>query len=181
LRVVEAQNNPTSVGLALGQAIGTDAQGVIHGIEAQTAAVIRGATYAAHNPGGAAAILNDHPYEVGQILGETAAALTTAKILSTPDRLYRAVDTVEFSDLQQTGSFQPGGNSVNGKYFAETPEHAAQWGKLMIGNGNYKIVQAEVSSNVPNMRWSSLDRIGPARFYEADDLTQITYRGVVKR
>lgn len=151
------------------------------GVTDQAAAVVQGATYAVHNPGGAAAILNDTPYEVGQILGEAAAALTTAKILAAPDKLYRAVDTVEFSDLQQTGSFRPGGNSVVGKYFAETPEHAAQWGKLMIRDGNYKVVQAEVSGNVSNMRWNSLDRIGPARFYEADNLAQIIYRGEVKR
>ena len=42
--------------------------------------------------------------------------------------LYRAVSNAEFEQIMRTGTFEAGPNSVVGKYFAETAEHAEQWG-----------------------------------------------------
>jgi hypothetical protein len=70
------------------------------------------------------------------------------------------------------GKFAEGPNSLGGKFFAETAEHAAQWGERLQGAGNYRIITADVPTSVADqfMRWVKLDAIGPARYVELEQL-----------
>ncbi len=95
-------------------------------------------------------------------------------------QVYRAVGDAEFQDLEQVGRFRPAGNSVEGKYFAETPKHAGQWGDKFYGKGNYRVVGAEITDHVPATRWEKLDGIGPARFYDESVLPRIKYKGAIR-
>ena len=99
------------------------------------------------------------------------------------DRIYRAVTPSEAQDLRKTGMFRSPNTSgaPDGKYFAETPAHADQWGKTMYGKGNYSVVAAKVSGDVPYHKFDNLDTIGPARYYDADSLSSIRYRGPVRK
>jgi hypothetical protein len=84
--------------------------------------------------------------------------------------LYRAVSMAEFEQLMATGTFRASANSLEGKFFAESAEHAARWGELLNGAGNYRIIEATFPTNVANsfMRWQRLDGIGPARYGTLD-------------
>ncbi|RRR68589.1 MAG: hypothetical protein EI684_17410 [Candidatus Viridilinea halotolerans] len=86
----------------------------------------------------------------------------------------------EFHELQASRTFRMHSSSAEGKYFAERPEHAAKWGDLMEGPGNYYVVSGEVLLDVPAYQWQKLDGIGPTRFYEADQLSQIRYTGEIR-
>jgi hypothetical protein len=55
--------------------------------------------------------------------------------------LYRSVSKAEFQDLLQSGNFRKGPNSLDGKWFAESAEHAAQWGEILEGPGNYRVIE----------------------------------------
>jgi RHS repeat-associated protein len=156
----------------------------------QVATVSRGAELVWNDPAQAGAILQNSPREVGQIMGSALATVGTMAAAKAPKSLvsgansgtswlYRAVGKVEFGDLEKVGQFRPGGNSVEGKYFAETPGHARQWGDIFFGKGNYRVVGAEVGDDVPATRWHKLDGIGPARFYDEPDLPQIRYTGEI--
>jgi len=87
-------------------------------------------------------------------------------------RLYRAVGPAEFEQLMKTGKFAAGPNSLGGKFFAETAEHAAAWGEKMMGTGNFRIITADVPTRAASqfMRWSRLDAIGPAVHAELEQL-----------
>jgi hypothetical protein len=63
-------------------------------------------------------------------------------------RLYRAVSHGEFDQLMKTGKFAAGPNSLGGKFFAESAEHAAQWGERLQGTGNHRIITADVPTSV---------------------------------
>ena len=92
------------------------------------------------------------------IAAESTAARTT---------LYRAVSPGEFADAVGNQVLRPGPNSyATGKFFAESAEHAAQWGKAIEGPGKFGIIQVEFEANAASqfMRWQRLDGIGPARF-----------------
>ena len=82
--------------------------------------------------------------------------------------LFRAVGPAEFEQLMATKTFQAGSNSLGGKFFAETAEHAAQWGTKMEGAGNFRIIEAKFPKGTADsfMRWERLDGIGPARYGE---------------
>lgn len=87
--------------------------------------------------------------------------------------LFRAVSPGEATDALANG-FRPGPNSYSmGKFFAETPEHAAQWGKALEGEGNFQILKAEFPKSTADqfMRWERLDSIGPARFATFEQMT----------
>jgi RHS repeat-associated protein len=86
--------------------------------------------------------------------------------------LYRAVGEAEFEQVMRTGTFQAGPNSLGGKWFAESAEHAAQWGQLLEGKGAFKIIDAKIPTVQAEkfMRLESLDGIGPARYAELDQL-----------
>ena len=80
----------------------------------------------------------------------------------------------------QTGRFATSQNSLGGKLFAESAEHAAQWGERLQGAGNYRIISAELPTSTANqlMRWQRIDAIGPARYSELEQLTEAIIRSV---
>ena len=67
-----------------------------------------------------------------------------------------------------TKTFQAGPNSLGGKFFAESAEHATQWGTKMEGAGNFRVIEAQFPKGSADsfMRWDRLDCIGPARYGE---------------
>ncbi|HEV7746081.1 MAG TPA: RHS repeat-associated core domain-containing protein [Pyrinomonadaceae bacterium] len=88
--------------------------------------------------------------------------------------LYRAVSEAEFEQLMETGTFQPGPNSLGGKWFAESAEHAEQWGRAMYeGTGGFRVIDMKIPAvqAARLMRIESLDGIGPARYAELEQLT----------
>ena len=163
---------------------------VVEGVKQQAATVARGAEVLRNDPAKAAAILNDNPRDVGRVLGEVAGtagmaagAKAIAKTISAkrPDTIYRAVSEQEFKDISTTSKFrsEPGGHSMEGKFFAENATDARKWGHSMQGEGNYRVVRARVARTVLYESWDRLDRIGPARFYEEGELPKIRYKGEV--
>jgi hypothetical protein len=85
-------------------------------------------------------------------------------------QLFRHVDPAELQDIQSSGQFQLGPNTT-GKYFAESADHAGQWGQ-MVNNGEGAIVETNVPRSVVDQLygWDKLDGIGPARFVSPDQL-----------
>jgi hypothetical protein len=83
-------------------------------------------------------------------------------------QLYRAVSFAEYQQLMQSGRFEIVGSSVEGKYFAESPAAAAEWGIRLFGAGNYRLVEVTMPAPVAAQfyRLERLDGIGPARFAE---------------
>jgi hypothetical protein len=84
------------------------------------------------------------------------------------------VSQSEAEDAMAFG-FRPGSGSYEtGKFFAETPQDAVQWGNLMNGSGNFQVLEAEFPNSAADqfMRWERLDGIGPARFGTYDQLGQ---------
>ena len=53
--------------------------------------------------------------------------------------LYRAVSEVECQQLMRAGKFASVPSALEGKFFAESAEDAAQWGEMLEGAGNYRI------------------------------------------
>jgi hypothetical protein len=100
---------------------------------------------------------------IGKALGAEAGA-----ILEETTTLYRAVSPAEYEQLISTNTFQAGPNSLGGKFFAETAEHAAEWGTQLESSGNFQVIQVEFPKDVADslMRWEKLDGIGPARYGE---------------
>ena len=90
-------------------------------------------------------------------------------------KLYRAVSPDEYAQLIATGQFEIVGSSVEGKYFAEKLEHAAQWGEKLFGKGKYRIIEVILPVERANQfyRIEMLDRIGPAQFAEIEQLKEI--------
>jgi hypothetical protein len=101
-----------------------------------------------------------------------AAADTTSRAVESGGtvQLFRHVDPSELADIRSTGQFRLGPNST-GKYFAESAEHAQQWGQ-MLNNGEGAVVQTSVPKSVVDQlyRWEKLDGIGPARFVPPEQL-----------
>jgi hypothetical protein len=78
--------------------------------------------------------------------------------------LYRAVSEVEYQQLMRTGKFASIPSSLEGKFFAESAEDAAQWGEMLEGAGSYRIVEVVLPIRAANslLRWVKLAGIGPA-------------------
>jgi|SRR5947209_15337154 hypothetical protein len=91
--------------------------------------------------------------------------------------LSRAVSPQELADIALIGGFRPISSSIQGKWFAETPEHAAAWGRrfYQYSGGPFHIVVVEIPSNVSNqmLPLANLDRIGPARYADSSLLLLI--------
>jgi uncharacterized protein RhaS with RHS repeats len=89
--------------------------------------------------------------------------------------LYRAVNPDEYQQLMKSGTFQAGPNSLGGKFFAESAEHAAEWGAKMDGAGNFKVIEAQFPKSTVDtfMRWDRLDGIGPARYGELGPINSV--------
>jgi hypothetical protein len=94
--------------------------------------------------------------------------------------LYRAVSALEFERVMRTGRFAPTPGSLAGKFFAESPEHAARWGAHLEGPGNFRILEVEVLVSTADTfrRWPRLDGVGPARYAELRDLEGVVIREV---
>lgn len=92
--------------------------------------------------------------------------------------LYRAVTQAELRQIQITGGFEAGVNSLGGKWFAETVDHARQWWNMMNGNGISTIIQVRLPSSQADrlMRIERLDGIGPARYGKLDQLNEAIIR-----
>jgi RHS repeat-associated protein len=88
--------------------------------------------------------------------------------------LYRHVSPAELADLRSTGGqFRPGGGSMEGKWFAESAEHAAEWGRrLNAGTGSVVSVRAPRDFADSLFRHPKLDQIGPARYVDFDKLPE---------
>ena len=85
--------------------------------------------------------------------------------------LYRAVSPHELADIAQRAGFHPGPPSFQGKWFAEIPEHAAAWGRLLyqVNGVPFHMVAVDLPDPIANQmfRLPLLDQIGPARFADA--------------
>lgn len=95
---------------------------------------------------------------VGGLVDDAARGTTT---------LYRSVSAAEHADIAATGVLRAGPNSFEeGKWFAESAEHAQQWGRLMDGPGNFGVIEVTFPRSVADqfLRNPMLDGIGPARF-----------------
>lgn len=70
----------------------------------------------------------------------------------------------------RVGEFGLGPNST-GKHFAESAEHAEQWGQWLNGDEG-AVVELSVPRSFADqlMRWEKLDSIGPARFADPGQL-----------
>jgi hypothetical protein len=92
--------------------------------------------------------------------------------------LYRAVSEEEFQQLVMTGTFETVPHALEGKFFAEHPEHAAMWGEALTRGGAYRIVEVELLARVAAgmLRWERLDGIGPARYAALSQLQDVTVR-----
>jgi hypothetical protein len=113
---------------------------------------------------------------IGKLIASQIAKLTAARGATT---LYRAVSTAEHADIMATGALRAGQNSyATGKFFAESAEHAAQWGTRLEGAGNFRIIEATFPRSAADqfMRWERLDGIGPARFGTFEQIGNPTIR-----
>jgi hypothetical protein len=88
------------------------------------------------------------------------------------------VSEAEAASIRATGKFSVGPNSLGGKWFAETPEHAKQWGDLLNGKGVSKLLEVKLPNSIADqlMRLERLDSIGPARYGELEQLDQAVIR-----
>ena len=92
--------------------------------------------------------------------------------------LYRAVSEGEFQQIMRTGKFEAVPSSLEGKFFAESVEDAAQWGEMLEGASHYRIVEVALPASVAKslVRWEKLDGIGPARYGELHQLQNAVVR-----
>jgi hypothetical protein len=137
------------------------------------------------NPPSAPATSEPPPDVAPEPVPEAAAAADAgAAPIKTPVpqgyvRGYRAVSEAEYQDILATGRFNQGPNAVEGKYFADSLEGATAHGESLFGSGKYRLIEADVPENAPSlMRWENLDRKGPARFYDLNDLKDVIPRPV---
>ena len=85
--------------------------------------------------------------------------------------LYRHVSPGELADIGQHG-FRPGPNSLGGKWFAESGEHASEWGRV-LNNGEGSVLKVRVPGSFADQlmrlrearrnRTSALRRAAPTR------------------
>ena len=81
-------------------------------------------------------------------------------------KLYRAVSPQELADVRSSNGLRPIVSSLQGKWFAEAPEHAAEWGRRLFQPGAFHLLEVEIAQDLVDQmfRISQLDRIGPARY-----------------
>jgi hypothetical protein len=94
-----------------------------------------------------------------------------------------ALIRAELEDIAATGGFRGGAGSMGNKWFAESAEDAAAWGKKFFNFDNEPIFTVRV--RVPNsvadqmMRVPMLDGIGPARSAEGAVIDLINGQGSI--
>jgi len=96
-------------------------------------------------------------------------------------RLFRAVSEAELMSISETGRLLAGAGQMEGKWFADTLEHAQQWGDKLHPSG-FKLIEVTVPEDVANrmFRHERLDGIGPARYGEIEDLADAVIREVAR-
>lgn len=106
----------------------------------------------------------------GLTLGRSLVVQTAGRAGVTT--LYRAVSPAEAAQVLETGTFQAGANSLGGKWFATSAEHAAAWGRAMYGSQPFTVLEAQLptSSVRGMMQVGKLDGIGPAVYAELEQL-----------
>ncbi|WP_185545959.1 RHS repeat-associated core domain-containing protein [Variovorax sp. KBW07] len=111
--------------------------------------------------------------------GRTSSRPMSSRTPADTTTLYRAVTQGELTQIQRTCRFEAGPNSLGGKFFAESREHARQWGDAMNGKGNSTVLEAQMPRSQADrlMRWDRLDGIGPARYGELDQLRDVKIKG----
>lgn len=68
---------------------------------------------------------------------------------------------------------------MEGKYFADSLEGATAHGESLFGPGKYRLIEADVPEQAQSlMKWDNLDRKGPARFGDLNDLKDVKPRPV---
>ncbi|AKJ29719.1 hypothetical protein AAW51_3028 [Caldimonas brevitalea] len=97
--------------------------------------------------------------------------------------LYRAVSRAELDSVATSGGFTPGPGSMGNKWFAESAEDAAAWGKKFYAFDKEPVftLRVQVPDDVAQqmMRVPRLDGIGPARSADGALLRQINSRGTI--
>lgn len=92
--------------------------------------------------------------------------------------LYRAVSEREYQQLIETSLFEITSQSVEGKYFAETWQDARQWGDLLFGAGQYRVIAVELPDDLCAQfhRWERLDRIGLLVMLKSNSCAMYVYQ-----
>jgi RHS repeat-associated protein len=90
--------------------------------------------------------------------------------------LFRSMSRAEYYDIKANGWKEGGGATMSGKWFAESAEHATQWGYTM-GHGTdtkFYVVKVEVPDHIADAAFKNphLDGIGAARYLEVVDLNE---------
>lgn len=96
-------------------------------------------------------------------------------------RLFRSISYAELRDILKCGLLRPGPPSFQGKWLAETVEHAVEWGRGLYPDASFHLIEVEIDETVSEtlFRLVNLDGIGPARFAEIADLPGIVFIGQV--
>ncbi len=94
-------------------------------------------------------------------------------------RVYRAVSAAELADIVETGKMRQGPNSMEGKWFADSPEGAEAHGVALSGGDPYCLIEADVPDAAPSLyKVENLDGRGPARYLDIDDLKDVVPRAL---
>lgn len=90
-------------------------------------------------------------------------------------QLYRAVSNEEYDQLMHTRQFEATPNALEGKWFAETLDHAVRWGELFYGDQPFRVVEITLADTVAEsfFRLEKLDGIGAARFATIEQLAAV--------
>ncbi|MCZ3386477.1 MAG: hypothetical protein LH630_05835 [Actinomycetia bacterium] len=90
-------------------------------------------------------------------------------------QLFRSVDAAEFDSIASTGRFSTAPGHMEGKFFATSGEHAAQWGQLLHG-GDALTVETRIPKSLADqlfLRQGKLDGVGPAVYANGGQLDLI--------
>jgi RHS repeat-associated protein len=110
-----------------------------------------------------------------------AAAVRIGKVFRPADttRVYRAVSEAEYQQILRTGTFEHGGmGAMEGKWFTETVESARKHGDFWYTRQGktYRIVEADLPNGAKQHLDPNIDRYGPGRYVEIEDLRGVGAR-----
>ncbi len=95
-------------------------------------------------------------------------------------KLYRVMSQDEYDSIMANNKFVQYDNAMYDKWFATSKENAEKWGSIFYPDGNYRMVQIEVSnSSLSQMHYNQhLDNIGPA-YCASIDLLEEAVKSIV--
>lgn len=144
---------------------------------AQTAAVAETRVGASTATGQVAVGVHEH-IAAGQRWGNAPPQAVTAvatgvaaKSAEESVTLYRHVSPAELADIGENG-FRAGPNSLGGKWFTESSDHAQQWGAWLNPEGG-SVVRTQVPRSFADKlrrEGGKYDGIGPARYVDQSQL-----------